>query len=171
MFDFEQNNVKEARNASLEDTQIFKSTDLTCEYLRKETDAFVDNKDFMFSFQEREKSFYSETPQDFIEYLDNYFKPEIDLSEKKLFETAPIETKASKINIFYRGQKNNFVKGKNAERKDVIHKTLLRGIRRFLWEKFTNEYDLSIISKVNSATEYRKSLRSFIEERFFNKSS
>lgn len=148
-----------------------KSTDLTCEYLGKETEAFVEKKDFIFSFPDREKSFYSETPQDFIDYLDNYFKPEIDLSEPLPFETAPVVEKELKVNIFYRGQKNNFIKGKNAERKDVIHKTLLRGFRRFLWEKFSKNYNLSNIKKNNSSSEYKENLFSFIEDYFFSKTS
>ena len=168
MFDFEQ---KSAQAGPFEEAPLFKSTELTCEYLGREINPFVEDREIIFSFPEKEKSFYSETPQEFIEYLDNFFKPEIDLSEQQPYETAPVGTKESKVNIFYRGQKNNFLKGKNAERKDVIHKTLLRGVIRFLWEKFTAEHDVSGMTKSKAKAEYQKSLRSFIEKYFFSTSS
>ena len=83
--------------------------------------------------------------EDFIDYLNNHFVPEIDLGIHNKAHSVEITRKtldtieAPEVNLSYRGQKNNIEKGKFAERNDVILKTLMRTIRRFFWEIFKAE--------------------------------
>jgi hypothetical protein len=84
----------------------------------------------------------------FLQYLDNYFKPEIDLSNNEpdeIFTEEPSKPVTNRktsveVNLRYKGQKNTFEKGKFAERRDVLYKTLFRSARRYLLEAFSNEF-------------------------------
>lgn len=87
--------------------------------------------------------------------MDNYFKPEINLSDnggEEIFieepkTTEPCISTPLEVNLRYKGQKNTFEKGKFAERRDVLYKTLLRSTRRYLLEAFSNEFKSSKSSK------------------------
>ena len=50
----------------------------------------------------------------------------------------------STVKLNYRGQKNNFAKGINSERIDVILKTFVRALKRFLCEKFATENNIPL---------------------------
>ena len=39
-----------------------------------------------------------------------------------------------KVDLTYKGQKHKFTKGVNAERRDVLYKSLIRATRRYLWK-------------------------------------
>ena len=73
------------------------------------------------------------------------FKPEINLAEDDnnqnlSFKSAENPKKEDldigEINLIYRGQKNMFESGKNAHRYDVLYKTFIRAVRRYLWMLF-----------------------------------
>ena len=69
----------------------------------------------------------------------------------------------SEVNLSYRGQKNNIEKGKFAERSDVILKTLLRTMRRFLWQIFKAENeDKNFIKK--SSSEFNSAIVEFYKK-------
>ena len=72
-------------------------------------------------------------------------------SEKPISE----DKKTEEVNLEYRGNKSNFSKGKFAERYDVICKTLIRAVRRYLWELFEKQFDVSILSKGKPSDLYK----------------
>lgn len=53
---------------------------------------------------------------------------------------SPVPEPQPLINLSYRGQKHDFMIGKYAARHDVLYKTLLRTMRRFLWELYTQRF-------------------------------
>ena len=65
------------------------------------------------------------------------------------------DLKTEEVNLEYRGNKSNFIKGKFAERYDVICKTLIRSVRRYLWELFEKQFDVSILSKGKPSDLYK----------------
>ena len=77
----------------------------------------------------------------FLEFLDKCFIPEIDLkTHSETFE--PIKLPKEKFEIHKINPKNIRTNCRNkpfkanyAERSDVIYKTLLRSLRRYLWEE------------------------------------
>lgn len=66
----------------------------------------------------------------------------------------------------YRGQKNNNLNGTNAQRIDVLRKTLIRSIKRYLHEKFTQEYTLPKPKSKFSSTYYTECLTKFYVKDF-----
>ena len=56
-------------------------------------------------------------------------------------EQTNIEEKDAEQN--YRGKRKNIKAGPNSKRFDVVYKTLLRSLRRFLWQKFLQHQSMS----------------------------
>ena len=114
------------------------------------------------------------TPKEFLRFLDSDFKPEINLSDSNqdLFTTKfaatskSSEIKAEDVNLAYRGQKNMFKKGKNAERKDVTYKTFIRAVRRYLWTLFEKEFDVSKFKDRKTSEIFRQYVTRFYEKYF-----
>ena len=126
-------------------------------------------EDLIFNRQISNTGIQIVSNEDFIEYLDNHFVPEIDLSTHNKAHSVEITRKvldtieAPEVNLSYRGQKNNIEKGKFAERNDVILKTLLRTTRRFLWQIFKDENeDKKFIKK--SSNEYNSAIVEFYKK-------
>lgn len=51
-----------------------------------------------------------------------------------VFEVQPINTKSPQIT--YRGKRKSVREGMNSKRFDVVYKTLIRSLRRYLWSRF-----------------------------------
>lgn len=66
------------------------------------------------------------------------------------------------INSMYRGKRKTATKGTNAERYDVVYKTLLRSLRRYLWNIFTATYFIDE-KKKNKPKNYNDCLISFYD--------
>jgi hypothetical protein len=109
----------------------------------------------LLSSKEDESDF--ESPQEFLKYLDTNLNPEINLKESDQLSLF-INFKHPEINLNYRGQKHNFDKGANAERKDILCKNLLRALRRYLWELFKKEYDISTFSRIDPLRTFNKAV-------------
>lgn len=118
----------------------------------------------------------------YLNYLDHYFKPEINLrDESDNLSYTPLNSKWSEeleseqtkpaVNLHYRGQKNLFSKGKYSERRDVIYKTLMRSLRRFLLELFLTEAEFQTFSKKKSSIEYYDELSRFYLKHVKSRSS
>lgn len=60
----------------------------------------------------------------------------------------------------YRGKRKHASKGTNAERYDVVYKTLLRSMRRFFWKTFTAAYSIDEKRK-NKPKNYNDNLIEF----------
>ena len=95
--------------------------------------------------------------EEFFRYLDSDFKLEIDLYEDvtpKLFAGDKFndsiakydEVSVNKVNLAYQGHKDANHKGLYSERRDILCKNFIRAIRRYLWELFTKEYDITSYS-------------------------
>ncbi|CAI2378189.1 unnamed protein product [Moneuplotes crassus] len=124
----------------------------------------------------------------FLKYLDSHFVPEIKLEDKNRdTQISPTHRVISKLNsdssahnftkeslnevhsvsLSYKGQKNSFKKGASAERVDIVHKTLLRSIRRFLYELLNKEHNLQdITDKPKSSTQFQNKLLTFYSKYF-----
>ena len=86
-------------------------------------------------------------PDNFLEFLNKHFKPEINLTPniediKSLQNNLkePTYSDNNEINLNYKGHKNMWEKGKNAERRDVVYKTFIRSVRRYLWSLFSSKF-------------------------------
>jgi len=82
---------------------------------------------------------------EFINYLNNEFVPEIDLSEDNTndFRFKKALSKDN-WNVFHpknitADDKNKPFKAQYAERRDLVYKTFLRNIRRYLWDLFVSQ--------------------------------
>lgn len=76
--------------------------------------------------------------------IDDEFRitPIIETMNKEEDSATPSEHNKS-VYLFYRGQKHSLAKGMFSERRDVIFKTLIRAVRRYLWELFAQEEGLN----------------------------
>lgn len=138
-----------------------------------------------FVFPETTLRHYTAENKGFIDYLDNCFQSELKLEDADLLKLKPEHSseeeksttlvdqddtrdtpKAQKVKLNYRGQKNHISKGVNAGRKDVQVKTLLRSVRRYLWEIFTDSYDTSGYKKNLSCPTFRKDVEAFCQTHF-----
>ena len=116
------------------------------------------------------------THEEFLRFLDTDFKPEINLSSdaEDLFTGRPAEAvksneiKVEEVNLTYRGHKHMFSKGKYAERVDVVYKTFVRAVRRFLWTLFEQDFDVSLL-KDNKKSDNFKLLTKRFYEKYFKK--
>lgn len=133
-----------------------------------------------------------EGSNNFLEYLDSHFVPEIDLKDdpKQEIKNAKISLamdsepkekgklgsnvstkdsfiESSEVNLKYKGQKNSFSKGTYAERVDVVYKTLLRSIRRYLWEIFTQEHNPKEIKDRAKSSQTFKGMLTEFSSRYF----
>ena len=111
----------------------------------------------------------------YLKYLDLHFKPEISLTESSDPLTQPLpdskwsEEQGSEqtkpvVNLNYRGNKHMFNKGKYSERRDVLYKTLMRTVRRFLWEMFESEAELHTFCQKKRSNEFYDALKKFYEK-------
>ena len=115
----------------------------------------------LFNKEIEEKS-EIESPQEFLDYLDKNVKQEINLTESAQLSTS-FNYKPPEVNLIYRGQKHNFDRGVNSERKDVLWKNLLRALRRYLWGLFKSEFDTSEFTRVDRKRIYNKSVWKFVD--------
>lgn len=76
------------------------------------------------------------------------------------------DDKNEQVAIRYRGQKNNYLNGANAHRVDVLFKTLIRSLRRYLNEKLTQEYTLPKPKSKSSSANYTECLTKFYAKDF-----
>ena len=83
-------------------------------------------------------------------------------SEKPINE----DKKTEEVNLENRGNKSNFNKGKFAERYDVIRKNLFRVVRRYLWELFDKQFDVSVLPKINRQISTNKYVIELYDTRF-----
>ena len=115
------------------------------------------------------------TTEEFLRYLDFNFKSEINLwndrfelfkfsKSSKVLKSADLGIQ--EVNLTYRGQKNMFTKGVNAERRDVLYKSLIRATRRYLWAMFENEFDIFQIPANKPSDLYKQNVRSLYEKFF-----
>ena len=115
--------------------------------------------------------------EEFSRYLDSDFKPEIDLSEDitpKLFAGDKFndsivkcnEVSVNKVNLAYQGHKDANYKGLYSERRDILCKNLIRAIRRYLWELFIKEYDITSYSSKKASELFKQNVSEFYEKNF-----
>ena len=114
-----------------------------------------------------------DSPDLFIQYLDKYFKPEINLCDESKDEGSLQESlKESQsqdqenIKLNYKGHKHMNDKGRNAERRDVAYKTFIRSVRRYLWEIFTKQFGKEFMKNDNWAQLYSDFVTQFYNEHF-----
>ena len=109
-----------------------------------------------------------------MRYLDTTFKSEIDLAEEEKkqnliskFAGGPKreDMVVKNVNLAYKGQKNMFKRGKNAERYDVLNKNFIRAVRRYLWELFKKEFGTSLFPNKSSEL-YRQYVVKFYDKYF-----
>ena len=109
-----------------------------------------------------------------MRYLDTTFKSEINLAEEEKkqiliskFARGPKreDMVVENVNLAYKGQKNMFKRGKNAERYDVLNKNFIRAVRRYMWELFKKEFDTSLLQKKPSEL-YRQYVIKFYDKYF-----
>ena len=115
------------------------------------------------------------TNEEFLKYLDSNFKSEINLSHSvsdqiKLWFPSDVSKSVDlcleKINLTYRGHKHMFVKGVNAERRDVLYKSFIRALRRYLWTMFDKDFDFSQNATSKTSAEYKQNVKIFYEKIF-----
>ena len=117
----------------------------------------------------------STDPESFLAYLDNHFIPEVQLEEDQKVQKINFKTETKKdtakessskeicqVKLNYKGQKNDYCKGTFAERVDVVYKTLLRSVKRYLWDLFLSQFDIKTITdKPKSSKIFRQMLEEF----------
>ena len=130
------------------------------------------------------KDFNTSTdPEEFINFLDNHFIPEIKLEEESQVPSITFSDKnedieldssikgsisgdnRNKVKICYTGNKNRYKKGTFAERIDVVYKTLLRSTRRYVWALFTSEFNIKSITDRKRSSHIFKNM----VEKFYGK--
>ena len=109
----------------------------------------------------------------FLDFLDNNFKPEFKLDETpSLFIDNKSVSKVIESNIVqenvtvkqkYKGNKSDIEKGAYSERRDILHKNLIRSIRRYFWNQFSSEYDARSFGKKKHSEIYEKSVKIFYQ--------
>ena len=107
-----------------------------------------------------------------MRFLDQSFKPEIKLNEDedRLFVCNSSGTPkndntfAEEVNLAYRGQKHLQPKGMHSERKDVLYKSLIRAVRRYLWSMFEKEFDISKIPLPKPSELYKQFVKRFYQK-------
>lgn len=72
----------------------------------------------------------------------------------------------TKVNLKYKGQKNGLHKGALSERKDVVYKTLMRGLRRYLWEDFVHVECVGLTITKISSKDYKDLITKFYNRHF-----
>lgn len=88
-------------------------------------------------------------------------EPKMELSQSCTSELTP------KVNLKYRGQKNNKKKGKYCKRHDVVYKGLMRTIRRFLNEVYTQKFgSVSHVNHKGVSQEYKDNIIKLWKEEF-----
>ena len=129
----------------------------------------------MTSFIENSKDMTAKIPshktnEEFIKYLDSEFKSEINLlnDDNTLFVASkPLDAPKSEdslntsVKLDFRGHKNMFPKGKNAERRDVLYKNFIRATRRYLWEMFEKDFDVSLMPIGKPSDLYQQNVEKF----------
>ena len=112
------------------------------------------------------------TNDEFLRYLDNEFKSEINLVNDDIqakFVPKPSETvksedlPTSNVKLDYRGHKHMLLKGKHAERKDKLYKCFIRATRRYLWEMFEKDFDVSLMPYGKPSEMYQQNVKKFYE--------
>ena len=114
------------------------------------------------------------THEEFLRFLDTDFRPEINLSAETedLFTGRKVEIaknneiKVEEVNLTYRGHKHMFSKGKYAERGDVVYKTFIRAVRRFLWTLFEQDFDVSLLKDNKNSDSFKLLTKKFYEKYF-----
>ena len=107
-----------------------------------------------------------------MRFLDQSFKPEIKLNEDEdqLFVWKSSDppknenTFTEEINLAYKGQKHLQPKGIHSERKDVLYKSLIRAVRRYLWSMFAKEFDISKIPLLKPSELYKQFVKEFYQK-------
>ena len=126
-------------------------------------------------FEKSSKILTEWTNEEFLRYLDTNFKSEINLAiddKSQLFmaSSAKVSKKedmvVEDVNLAYRGQKHMFKKGKNADRYDVLFKTFIRAVRRYLWELFEKDFDVSLFQNKKISEKYRQFVIKFYDKYF-----
>ena len=109
---------------------------------------------------------------EFIKFLDSEFKAEIKLSDEAgdiLFtkeEIKEFKIEDPEVNLSYRGQKNLHQRGKHAHRIDILFKSFIRWTRRYLWELFEKEYDISLLVAQKTLTTLQRECDTILLKRF-----
>ena len=112
------------------------------------------------------------TNEEFLRYLDSEFKPEINLlndDDKVLFVSKPSEilinenATTNNVKLDYRGHKHMLLKGKHAERRDVLYKCFIRATRRYLWEMFEKDFDVSLMPYGKPSELYQQNVKRFYD--------
>ena len=62
-------------------------------------------------------------------------------------------------------------KGVHSERRDILHKNLIRSIRRYLWSQFKSLYNISLFGKRKHSSLYEISVKSFFQNFLKSKTS
>ena len=62
---------------------------------------------------------------------------------------------SQEVKLNYKGNKNKKTKGVYSERADVIKKTLIRSIRRYLYNLFTKDFDIKSITDNKKSSQVR----------------
>ena len=115
------------------------------------------------------------TNDEFLRYLDNEFKSEINLINDDIqatFVSKPSETVKSEdlpinnVKLDYRGHKHMFSKGRYAERRDVLYKSFIRATRRYLWEMFEKDFDVSLMPYCKPSELYQQNVKKYYETHF-----
>ena len=115
------------------------------------------------------------TNEEFLKYLDSNFKSEINLSHSvtdqiKFWFPSDVSKSSDlcleEINLTYRGHKHMFVKGVNAERRDVLYKNFIRALRRYLWTMFDRDFDFSQNATSKTSAEFKQNVKIFYEKYF-----
>ena len=114
------------------------------------------------------------TVDPFLDFLDNNFKPEIKLDEapslflentsiNKEMESCTVQNNVT-VKQKYKGNKTDIEKGAYSERRDILHKNLIRSIRRFFWNQFKSEFDVKAFGKKKHSELYEKSVKEFYQK-------
>ena len=123
-------------------------------------------------FKKRARLFECEKIDEFLRFLDQSFKSEIKLNEneEQLFVNKSSDSSkndnifAEEVNLAYRGQKHLHPKGIHSERKDVLYKSFIRAVRRYLWSMFVKEFDISKISLPKPSELYKQYVKEFYQK-------
>ena len=63
----------------------------------------------------------------------------------------------------YKGNRIDSSKGVHSERRDILHKNLIRSIRRYLWTQFQSEHDVSKFGSRKHSDIYEQWAKSFYQ--------
>lgn len=110
--------------------------------------------------------------ESFLNYLDTEFKSDIKLEESPAILTSFKSTNKDSGFVKERKlsdsedaksevSKGSQGKGVHSLRRDIIQKNLIRSIRRYLWSKFTKEYDVKKFGKKKLSAQFTNSIKEF----------